>query len=330
MSNKRNSSAVRQDQRDGLVRALPNNRYAPKRRSQRLVPVPGRLEPLLELVNLLPVWLRHPYWAQRETDKHQKSRFGLFEEEILHWQFGADSKEARFAQYLGKEIPEEWRANTPSLLWLKLQAVGQELPLALQAFVLHDEQGNKVEHEGQHLAVGVHPDLQSWRNISLIRESESELQRIVEEASNRIAKSIEDRLSGKRIPRMPDFDDPEELLERARHRLILLFGIQELLSYLMHPDRRDDLFFANTYYQSDAARSHFYIDSDCKIKFTPPTLVGVLEGIEATRIKECSFCFNFFWAGRSDMSCCSTRCGNAQRMRRHRERWGITKKSSTV
>jgi predicted RNA-binding Zn ribbon-like protein len=89
----------------------------------------------------------------------------------------------------------------------------------------------------------------------------------------------------------------------------------------MHPEKRNDLFFAAIYYQSDAARSHFYTDKDGKIRFTPPSIVQLLEGIEAARIRECPVCYKIFWAGRRDMGCCSTQCSHTQRQRKYRERY---------
>jgi hypothetical protein len=247
----------------------------------------------------------------------------MYEDEILHWRFGAESKDAKLAWLVGKQIPDYMRVNTPGVLWFKLQAALEELPLALQAFILRDEQGNEVEVNGRKGPLGVHPDIQSWRNLAVIGRSETELKEIVGSASKRIEKSIQDQLSGQRSPRIPDFEHPEVLLQRARHRLILVLGVQELISYLINPKQRDGIFFASTYYESDAARSHFYVGDDGRIKFTPPRLVQLLEGVEAARIRECPICFKFFWAGRKDMIGCSTRCSNAYRMRKYRKQFYV-------
>jgi hypothetical protein len=287
------------------------------------VPVPGSLDLLLELANLLPAQFRNPYWARREEKNRQGSKYVSYEREILDWQFGTESAFAKIARWIEKPVSDEWSVNSPQLLWVMLQAMLSELPIPLQAFVLHDEQGNEVEFEGEVGKHEIHPDLQSLRNLLIIEKSEHELKRVVQEASDRIDKSIEDEASGNRLSQIPDFDYSVGLLERARQRLILVLGLQELFSYLMHPEKRNDFLFADIYYQSDAARSHFYTDNNGKIRFTPPRIVGFLEGIEALRIKECPICFKFFWAGRRDMRCCSTQCANALRMREYRKRYYV-------
>ena len=294
-----------------------------KKRSPALVPVPDGLAKLMELANLLPVQFRHPYWAIRNEEEREGSKFVRFEVDILNWEFGTESRISIYFRDLNKDVPDELRSNTPALLWLYLQGMLEELPLSLQAFVLNDEQGNEVEFEGKLGKWGIHLDLQSWRNLSIIRKGEDELERIVQEASERIDKCIKGETSGKSILEIPDFDCPEGLLERARHRLILVLGLQELFSYTIHPEKRNDLFFAQIYYKSDAARSHFYIDNKGKIKFTPPNIVRLLEGIEAARIRECPICFKFYWAGRKDMRCCSTQCASTLRMREYRKRYYV-------
>jgi hypothetical protein len=169
------------------------------RHEAALVPAPKGLAALLDLVNLLPSYLRRPYWARRELDKPERSTFMLLEETVLTWRFGEESRLAHVAAELGEAVPQEGLINTPSLLWVTLCSALRELPLALQAFVLHDEQGNEVEVDGDLVPVGIPPDLQSWRNLSVIRKSQHELDRIIEQASKRIAKSIEEDRSDQRL-----------------------------------------------------------------------------------------------------------------------------------
>ena len=324
---KRHSKSSRTAVRDGLKRGSTNKRHGHKSRRPPLLPVPSGVALVLELVNLLPVHFRSPYWARRNEGELHGWNFGLLVEDILYWEFDRPNRYAALAFLNGQEIGQVARINTPSLLWSKLRALLTEFPLQLQAFVLRDEQRNEAEMEGERTPLGVHPDLQSWLNAALLSESEGRLKDIIREASDRIEKCIEDELSGTRPPRIPDFDAPEGVLERARHRLILILGIQELFSYLLNPEHVIDLFFATRYYHSDAARAHFYIDEKDRIQFAPPRLVALLEGVDANRIRECPVCYRFFWAGRKDMTCCTTRCSGARRMRKFRDQWGITKQS---
>lgn len=322
MTRKRNKDNKNQPVSNGFTVKGGKKRHV-RNQSPALVPIPYGLAYVLELVNLLPVQFRRPYWAVRDNEKLKESRFAMYQEEILRWKFGKESKAAKMAWLLGTQISDDTRTNTPSLLWFELQISLREMPIPLQAFVLRDEQGNEVEHNGKVMPFGVDPDSQSLHNLAVIRKEESELKKIIEDASKRIDKSIEDQLSGKRMSQIPDFDHPQGVLERVRQRLILVLGIQELVSYLIQPHRRDEMFFASTYYHSDAARSHFYVDKEGIVRFTPPPVVRLLEGVEAARIKECPICFKIFWAGRKDMRCCTTRCANTFRMRKFRQQYYV-------
>ena len=62
-------------------------------------------------------------------------------------------------------------------------------------------------------------------------------------------------------------------------------------------------------------------DEDGKIQFIKSTIVTVLEGVEAGRIRECPICQNIFWAGRTDQQCCSPRCRKIWHTRRWREKY---------
>jgi hypothetical protein len=48
-------------------------------------------------------------------------------------------------------------------------------------------------------------------------------------------------------------------------------------------------------------------------------LLQAIEGIEASRVRQCPICRNIFWAGRIDQPCCSTPCAKICRTRRWRE-----------
>ncbi len=63
-----------------------------------------------------------------------------------------------------------------------------------------------------------------------------------------------------------------------------------------------------------------FIAPDGTIQFLKHPLVYALEGVDHTRIKQCPVCEQFFWAGRITQQCCSPRCSNTFRVRRHRFR----------
>lgn len=313
--------ASRKDQKNGLNKKNSTKRHAKKGRSPALAPVPAGVALLLELANLIPLYLREPYWARRGKVESKGSKYVSFGEDFLNWRWGEPSRASKLARYLGIEVNEKAQYNTPFLFWINLKAALEEFPLALKVFVIHDENGVEEEFDGRRVPTGTHPDLQAMNNLVLLKESQDKLIELGLNAMSRIEEQLEAERAGKLYPRIPDLDSPTTLLERARRRLILAFGLQELVSYLINPDQQGEFFFANTYYESDAARSHFYIDSEGKVRFTPPHIVHLLEGSESARIRECAVCFKFFWAGRKDMQCCSSVCSHTQRQRRHRERY---------
>jgi hypothetical protein len=94
--------------------------------------------------NLLPAHFRHPYWA-RGAREHgsddglsRQSKYLQYEDDILLWDAGTHTREAAAGRWVGFEIPEEWKVNTAERLLFKLRAILDELPLALQAFILRD------------------------------------------------------------------------------------------------------------------------------------------------------------------------------------------------
>jgi hypothetical protein len=50
-------------------------------------------------------------------------------------------------------------------------------------------------------------------------------------------------------------------------------------------------------------------------------LLRAIEGVEASRIRECAICRAIFWAGRVDQRCCKTQCAHVLRTRKWRERY---------
>lgn len=66
---------------------------------------------------------------------------------------------------------------------------------------------------------------------------------------------------------------------------------------------------------------NLYIDKSDVIRFSPPPIARILDGVEADRIRECEVCQKFFWAGRIDQKACTTKCAKVLRSRRWREKY---------
>jgi len=283
-------------------------------RSPALKAAPDAMIKLLELVNLLPPRLRNPWWARTNEPLPEPSRFDHYKRDILDWRSGGESIEARLIRWIGEDVPEEWAINTPALLWRKLRNAISELPLALQAFVLQD-QTERFE---------VDSDIQALLNFELIRKDEQELKDLINEASGRIDEIFvlekEEQLQFAVTPGGPGLT-PDTLVMRARQRLIFVLAVQELVSCIAHPERKLELYFCSIYRRSDAAQSRLYITREGKLAFTDPALFVHLKGVEATRIRECPICRNFFWAGRADKRGCSDKCSKVLRSREWRERY---------
>lgn len=316
-----NNKTSREKVRNTLNRKPSKKRHAKKQHSPAQVPLPDRLALLLEFANLIPVYLRHPSWARRNTEMLKDSKLALYEDQILHWRWGEESHLAKLGRWLEKEVAEKGKFNTPYLLWVFLYAALEELPLALKIFILHDRQGEKVEYDGQLMPLGVDPAQQAWLNLHLIKKSHDELIELGLKAVERIEAKIEEEEAGKLIHSIPDLDSPTQLLSRVRERLILAFGVQDLLSCLIYPEKNLNLFYGSMYYYSSASTSHFYLNKEGKISFTPSPLAELLEGIEAVRVRECPVCYKYFWAGRKDMRGCSPQCSHTLRQRKFRERY---------
>ncbi len=62
------------------------------------------------------------------------------------------------------------------------------------------------------------------------------------------------------------------------------------------------------------------------IHFTIDPFIEALKGVEARRIRECQKCRRIFWAGRLDMTCCSTRCAKVLRTKNWRVNVSVERK----
>lgn len=67
--------------------------------------------------------------------------------------------------------------------------------------------------------------------------------------------------------------------------------------------------------------TYIYLDKDGLIQFEGDVFTQAVEGVEASRIRECAICKRIYWAGRITQQCCSTACAHALRNRRYRARY---------
>jgi hypothetical protein len=313
-------------------------RHAETRRSPAFVPVPAKLAALLRLVNLLPGCIRHPKWAALDRNFEELRGLQFRIDEILEWRPNEVSHIAFIAVELHREIPEEFSRNTPSHLWFKLSLTLEELPLLLQAFVLNDDEGKFIEIDngqgGTMLApMSIEPDYQIENNFAILRLSENELNKIVRISVKKIEMAFSIERNAKTSPAHiyarseVDIEDSkyilpnaESLLFRVRQRLIYVMAAQELISCLTHPKPQEQLLWhCHVVSRTESARPVPYIDKkEGRFSLRTPTLFYCLDGIEARRVRECQICYQFFWAGRLDMKCCSAKCSHALRSRKYR------------
>lgn len=63
------------------------------------------------------------------------------------------------------------------------------------------------------------------------------------------------------------------------------------------------------------------VADDGTVKINLDSFADAINGVDATRIRECGDCQRVFWAKRKDQSCCSKDCANRFHVRRHREKY---------
>jgi hypothetical protein len=62
------------------------------------------------------------------------------------------------------------------------------------------------------------------------------------------------------------------------------------------------------------------LNSDGTIEVKTDLFFEAINGVEIKRIRQCPVCTSIFWAGRITQQCCTPRCSNIFRVRRHRFR----------
>jgi predicted nucleic acid-binding Zn ribbon protein len=283
-----------------------------------VIPAPPDLAALFQLVKLLP-----------HSERRSEAK-GIHELTMREWSHDDETKTYREGHYLWRHV--------------------DKLPLSLQAFVWRDEVGQFADASGMELA---HADyFQLHRNIELTGQPEGVLREVISRGKERIDLEIE-RVEDRNTPREPakskdhsisEVDllgalelkllkqyligdlrfmevGPSWLLVRARQRFFFILAAEEILHALttVDPQRQlDDLWYTE---ESGAGFSgHLVIEAD-HIGYSTPLLISCFLGVQVSRIRKCTVCMNYFWAGRKDKSVCSTQCGANKRKRRERARY---------
>ncbi len=66
---------------------------------------------------------------------------------------------------------------------------------------------------------------------------------------------------------------------------------------------------------------YLFVDDDGTLQVAWDSFAYAFKGAEASRIRQCAICHNFFWAYRKDQKCCGKKCSNVYRVRYHREKY---------
>jgi hypothetical protein len=288
-----------------------------RRRSPALIAPPAKIDALIRLVNLLPKYL-----SKQSTDPNPPPALAHGKIHILdYWDYKTDEDMLHRVWYF--------------------YVLSDALPLELQAFILHDDDGRYIEHSTSLMPVFDPEHLQPYTNINFIVASELDLHSIVKAAKARISveeTEVEARTKIRHV--YPDRFDYEvgaskflssgllNLVNRARQRLLFVLAAEEILNALSEPDTQERLNRAWYVDQSGATRGHLYV-KDGEVTLSPPVLFSFVVGVEASRVRKCKVCQNYFWAGRKDKKLCSGKCDSTNRKRNERERyrkWGKWKR----
>ena len=280
-----------------------------RKRSPALIAPPANIDALIRLVNLLPKYLR-----QQSADPQPPPALVHGKTHVLEfWDYKTDEDILHRVWYF--------------------YVLSDALPLQLQAFILHDDDGRYVEHSTSLVPLFDPEHLQPYTNINLIVASELNLQSIIKAAKERISvesSEVEARAKEGRVHNQRgDYQVGESkfmpsglynLMNRARQRLLFVLAAEEVLNALSLPDTQRYLNLAHYIDECGATRGHLYINND-EVKLSPPVLFSFVVGIDATRVRKCKVCENYFWAGRKDKQLCSIKCDATNRKRKERDRY---------
>ena len=292
-----------------VMEPLQSIAYRQRTHSPALIAPPASLDALIRLVNLLPKQLR------TQPNRRDASQ---------HLDFGKD------------HIIEFWSLSndedTVGRTWYFF-VLTDALPLELQAFILHDDEGRYVPTSFSPAPLLDPEHLQPYTNIRLLGSPQQELQRVVTTAKERIrieeaaaeSASTADYVCYDR--RNYEIGDDKfrssglfNLINRARQRLLFVMAAEEILDALSGPDSQEKLNRARYVDSSGATRGYLYVKNG-QVQIGPPVLFHFVVGIDATPVRKCKVCENYFWAGRIDKKVCSTRCSASNRKKNERDRY---------
>lgn len=279
-----------------------------RKRSPALIAPPSRIEALIKLVNLLPKYLR-----KQSNDPNPPPA-------LIHGK-------THILDFWGLRTDEDVIGR----VWY-FYVLTDALPLELQAFVLHDDDGRYIQTSTSPAPVFDPEHLQPYTNINLMFGSQRDLQSIIKTAKERI--TIETTETEKRAKADHGYFDRFEyevgetkfissglshLVNRARQRLLFVLAAEQVLSALSEPDIQEQLNRARYVDECGATRGHLYV-KDGEVRVSPPVLFSFVVGIR------CKVCENYFWAGRRDKQLCSIKCDATNRKRNERARYHKTGK----
>jgi hypothetical protein len=80
---------------------------------------------------------------------------------------------------------------------------------------------------------------------------------------------------------------------------------------------------AEAAYLSPQLKTHaqILVDDEGKLYVGRDRFAAAIDGVEASRIRQCAICHRLFWAGRKTQQGCSVACAHALRNRRYRARY---------
>jgi hypothetical protein len=297
------------------------------KRSPALLPVPEKLRLLMRLANLLPKSLRRsPTSHNNEPNLNPRSSYWFVVRD--YWNTRSDEETIHSMYYLRR--------------------LADELPLELQAFVLRDDECRqiKVDYSPGYAPLFDPYHLQPLENITYLEQPTEKLSIIVAEAKERIevetdiaetrASSAKDS-SDNQAPQMVQFPHMRggdyqignctfsemglrNLANRARQRFFFILAAEEILDALVGPETQKKLNGAWYVGESGTTRGHLYVNND-EVKLSPPILFSFVVNVQASRVRRCGICEDYFWAGRKDKKTCSERCSATSRKRKERERY---------
>ena len=280
-----------------------------KRTHPPTIAPPAQLDVLIRLVNLLPKCLRKQRSAGKPSPQLEHGRDHIIE----FWSLKNDE-------------------DTIGRTWYFF-VLTDALPIELQAFILHDDEGHYVPTSVSAAPLFDPEHLQPYTNIRLLTLCQDESQSIVTVAKERI-RIEEDRTDSESKKDYPYYDSFNyeigdkkfrsaglfRLINRARQRLLFVLAAEEILDALSGPDTQEKLNHARYIDDSGATRGYLYT-RDGKVQLGPPVLFHFVVGVDSTRVRKCKVCENYFWAGRIDKRVCSTRCSATNRKKNQRERY---------